>query len=155
MCATKSIFKTIVQLQYPLGFPGGSSGKESACQSKSGRRRRFDPWVGKIPWRKKWQPTPVFLPGQSHGWSCKELDTTERLNRQTLAYYTILLSKWIVYCDDLLTLPARMQAMGGQGICVPVVHHFTLPTHTRHPLTPSISTVLTHSDHSKDTCFFE
>ena len=30
------------------------------------RRRRFDPWVGKIPWRRKWQPTPVFLPGKSH-----------------------------------------------------------------------------------------
>ena len=42
------------------GFPGGSSGKESTCQY---RRCRFDPWVGKIPWRKKWQPTPVFLLG--------------------------------------------------------------------------------------------
>jgi len=49
----------------------------------------FDPGVGKIPWRRKWQPTPVFLPGKSHGWRSlesyspwghKELDTTERLN---------------------------------------------------------------------------
>ena len=31
------------------------------------RRHRFDPWVGKIPWRRAWQPTPVFLPGESHG----------------------------------------------------------------------------------------
>ena len=31
------------------------------------RRSRFDPWVGKIPWRRKWQPTPVFLPGEAHG----------------------------------------------------------------------------------------
>jgi len=31
------------------------------------RRPRFDPWVRKIPWRRKWQPTPVFLPGESHG----------------------------------------------------------------------------------------
>ena len=38
------------------------SGKESACQC---RRHRFNPWVGKIPWRRKWQPTPVFLPGES------------------------------------------------------------------------------------------
>ena len=54
----------------------------------NGRRPRFDPWLGKIPWRRKWQPTPVLLPGKSHGrrslvgyssWSCKELDTTERL----------------------------------------------------------------------------
>ena len=39
-------------------------GKESACQS---RRHRFNPWVRKIPWRRKWQPTPVFLPGKFHG----------------------------------------------------------------------------------------
>ena len=38
------------------------SGKDSACQR---RRRRFDPWVGKILWRRKWQPTPVFFPGES------------------------------------------------------------------------------------------
>ena len=30
-------------------------------------RQRFDPWMGKIPWSRKWQPTPVFLPGESHG----------------------------------------------------------------------------------------
>ena len=49
---------------------------------------RFDPWVRKIPWRRKWQPTPVLLPGESHGvrslvdynpWGHKELDTTERI----------------------------------------------------------------------------
>ena len=33
----------------------------------SGRRREFHPWVGEIPWRRKWQPTPVFLPRESHG----------------------------------------------------------------------------------------
>ena len=40
------------------------SGEESAYQS---RRLRFIPWVKKIPWRREWQPTPVFLPGKSHG----------------------------------------------------------------------------------------
>ena len=49
----------------------------------------FQPWVRKIPWRRKWQPTPVSLPGQSHGqrslvgcspWGHQELDTTERLH---------------------------------------------------------------------------
>ena len=49
---------------------------------------RFDPWVGKIPWRRKWQPTPVFLPRESHGqrnlagytpWGCKESDMIEWL----------------------------------------------------------------------------
>ena len=54
---------------------------------------QFDPWVGKILWRRKWQPTPVFLPGESHGqgslvgyspWGYKELDTTEQLSTQQL-----------------------------------------------------------------------
>ena len=63
------------------GLPWWLSGKESTCRW---RRRGFDPWVRKIPWRKKWQPTPVFLPGKSHGqslvgyspWGHKELDMT-------------------------------------------------------------------------------
>jgi len=46
-------------------FPGGTSGKEPACQRKRQKRWRFDPWVGKILWRRAWQPTPVFLPGES------------------------------------------------------------------------------------------
>ena len=49
------------------GFPGGAGGKEPACQCRRCKRHRFDPWIGKIPWRRKWQPTPVFLPGESHG----------------------------------------------------------------------------------------
>ena len=67
------------QLLWRLG------GKASVCQC---RRHRFDPWVGKIPWRKKWQSTPVFLPGKSYGqrslvsyspWGHKESDMTVRL----------------------------------------------------------------------------
>ena len=46
-------------------FPGRASGKELACQWRRHKRCRFDPWVRKIPWRKAWQPTPVFLPGES------------------------------------------------------------------------------------------
>ena len=48
-------------------FPGGTSGKEPACQCRKRKSRRFDPWVRKIPWRRKWQPTSGFLPGESHG----------------------------------------------------------------------------------------
>jgi len=47
-----------------MGLPWWLSGKKSACQC---RRCRFNPWVGKIPLRRKWQPTPVFLLGRSHG----------------------------------------------------------------------------------------
>ena len=46
------------------GFSGGANGKESACQCRS---HGFNPWVRKITWRRKWQPTSVFLPGESHG----------------------------------------------------------------------------------------
>ena len=67
-------------------FPGYTGGKEYAYQYRSHKRRGFNPWVGKIPWRRKWQPTPVFLLGESHGQrslvgygpeGCKESDTTE------------------------------------------------------------------------------
>ena len=68
------------------GSPGGSDGKEPACNV--GDQAGFHPQVRKIPWRRKWQPTPAFLPGESHGqrslagyspWVRKESDTTERL----------------------------------------------------------------------------
>ena len=49
------------------GFPGGARGKEPACQCRRCKRPRFDPWVGKVPWRRARQLTPVFLPGESHG----------------------------------------------------------------------------------------
>ena len=45
-----------------MGFPGGTSSKEPA-----GDISGLNPWVGKIPWRRKWPPTPVFLPGKFHG----------------------------------------------------------------------------------------
>ena len=72
---------------FHFSFPGGSVVKESACQC---RRRGFDPWVRKIPWRRK--SSPVFLPGKSHGqrslvgyssWGRKESDKTEVTKQQT------------------------------------------------------------------------
>ena len=50
-----------------LGFPGGASGKEPAHQCRRHKRPGFYPWVGKIPWRRAWEPSPVFLSGESHG----------------------------------------------------------------------------------------
>ena len=50
-----------------LVVKNGTSGKESACDTGDIMRHGFDPWAGKIPWRRTWQPTPVFLPGKSHG----------------------------------------------------------------------------------------
>ena len=63
-------------------------------QCRTHRRARFDPWIGKIPSRRAWQPTPVFLPGEFHGqrclggyspWGPKKWDTTEQLTPQLLA----------------------------------------------------------------------
>ena len=72
------------------------SSKESTCQC---RRREFDPWVRKVPWRRTGQPTPVLLPGESHGqrslagyspWDCKESDKTKVTERT--AHLVFLLS---------------------------------------------------------------
>ena len=49
------------------GFPGGVPGKEPARQCRRHKRRRFYPWVRKVPWRRARQPTPGFLLGESHG----------------------------------------------------------------------------------------
>ena len=71
-----------------LGSSSGSRGKESACQCRRCRRQGFSPWVGKIPWRREWLPTPVFMPGEFHGQRSllgyspqghKESDTPEQI----------------------------------------------------------------------------
>ena len=70
---------------YISGFPGGTNGIDNAGDV---RDSGFDPWVGKIPWRRKQHPTPVFLPGESHGQrrlasytvhGIAEFDTAEQL----------------------------------------------------------------------------
>ena len=75
-----------IPLLKPKGFPRWFSGEEPACQFRRCRRHGFRCWVGMIPWRRKWQPTPVFLPGESHGqrrlagyhsWGSKESDMTK------------------------------------------------------------------------------
>ena len=52
-------------VMYIMGFPGGTSGKELPAKTEDIKRRGFDPWVRKIPWRRAWKLTPVFLPGES------------------------------------------------------------------------------------------
>ena len=54
----------VTHIQVSGGFPDSSGSKESAYNAgKPG----FNPWVRKIPWRREWQPTPIFLPGEFHG----------------------------------------------------------------------------------------
>ena len=72
-----------------------ANGREPASQCRRRRRPGFNPWVRKIPWSRKRQPTPVFLPGESFEqrslagyspWGRKESDTTERLNTHRHMY---------------------------------------------------------------------
>ena len=85
------------------GFPGGTSGKEPGYQCRRTKTHWFDPWVGKIPWRRKWLPTAVFLPGKPHGqrslisyspWVHKELDTT-KVTQHSTVLLGLLLCSWM------------------------------------------------------------
>ena len=117
---------------YPLfwnspGLPWWLSGKESVYQHRKCRRHGFGPWVGKISWRRKWHPTPVFLPGESHGqrsladyspWGHKESDTTEShlghhraLNSVPCAVWWVLIS-YLFYMKLGLTYAEFLEFSG-------------------------------------------
>ena len=90
------------------GFPGSEVVKESACQCRRCKRLGFDPWIRKIPWRSSWPPTPVFLPGESHGrrsqggyspWGCKESNTTVHTHTHEATDFTFLHPKCKTHCS--------------------------------------------------------
>ena len=94
-------------------LPRCLSSKDATCQYRRRKRRGFDPCIRKIPWRRKWQPSPVFLPGKSHGqrslvgyspWGCKELDMTEHIHTQ------------IIYHQLSLWWPKRMGSVSPLGL---------------------------------------
>ena len=99
-----------------IGFPGGTSDKEPACQCRRLKRHGFDPRIRKIPWRRPWQPTPVFLPEESLGHRSqasyspleghKEWDTTEAIQHACNIFSTLA---WkIPWMEE----PRRLQSMG-------------------------------------------
>ena len=63
----QGLFQWVSLWPLTIGLPRWLSGKESTCQCRRLKRCGFNPWVRKISWNKKWQPTPVFLPEKSHG----------------------------------------------------------------------------------------
>ena len=82
------ILRFQISIILKIGLHKWCRGKESSCQCRKCKIRRFDPWIRKILWSRKWQPTPVFLPGKRHGqrslvgyssWGPKELDITEHI----------------------------------------------------------------------------
>ena len=86
----------LYMLYFPIGIlykglPGGASNRELTCRCRRHKRCGFNPQVRKIPWKRAWQPAPVFLPGESHGqrslvgyspWGRTESETTEVAQQQ-------------------------------------------------------------------------
>ena len=104
-CIYQALQVTLSQAQvgeslcHKSGFPGGAGGKEPTCQWRRCKRPGFNPWVGKIPWRRAWQPTPGFLLGESHGqgslagyspWGQRESDTTEATWHSTVSQESVI-----------------------------------------------------------------
>ena len=120
------------------GYPGGASGEEPACQCRRRKRLEFDPWVGKIPWRRKQQPTPVLLPGESHAqrslagcslWGHGGSDATERTH-VTWASTWEALNHYVPCCLHLVRLG---QSAGGEtglerGGVIPGISQGSTPT---------------------------
>ena len=111
-------------IQYVQGFPGGNSGKEFTCQC---RRWKFNPWVTKIPWRREWQPTPVFLPGESHGqrilvgYSAQGRKKSDTTNIRSDLAHTVCLTYAVLGTEILLkstrpTSPFRTPLPSGQKL---------------------------------------
>ena len=91
------------------GFPGGSDGKESIC--KAGEL--FDPWVEKIPWRRKWQPTPVSLPGESH--------RQRSLVVQSLSHVQLFATPWTSACQASLLHEVCSNSCSLSQWCHPII----------------------------------
>ena len=103
-----------------MGFPGGASGKVAACQCRRHKRCRFNPWAGKIPWKRAWQPSRIFFFGEPHGQRSlvgyspqghKELDNTEvtayTWTRISNIAWEILILKYVLAVwDSSLTEPS-------------------------------------------------
>ena len=110
---------------FTFTFPWWLSGKESTCQY---RKCRFDPWVGKIPWRREWQPTPVFLPGKSHGqrslagysqWGCKRV--RHHLGTKQQQQYTRFHHHWDQHRPSLSHLAKQDRPLSPQHCTTPLL----------------------------------
>ena len=98
---TLPIFYAFIYMCIP---PRWHSGKQSSCQCRRHRRRGFNPRVRKIPWRRKWQPTPMFLPGKLHG------------QRSLAGYSHEVIKSW-----------TQLKRLGGGGCCYSVAKSSPTP----------------------------
>ena len=83
-----SLISFLIKNTCVLGFSWWINGKESTCPCRKGR---FNRWIRKIPWRRKWQPTPVFLPGKSHGQRKLQKSQTQLSDWTTITTKLIML----------------------------------------------------------------
>ena len=101
-----------IHILFFWGFPGSASDKEPVCQLRRCRRCGFSRWVVKIPWRRAWQPTPVFFSGESHGWRSLVVYSPqglEELDLIELAYMHSLLFSFSEWCMQLMSSSTNIQ----------------------------------------------
>ena len=126
LCVTQRHLICICQKNHP-SIPGSPNSKEPTCQCRRHKRCGFSPWVGKIPWRKAWQTTPLFLPGESHGqrkltWGHKESDETEATSQHAgtdfvrLRHFTAICWKLIISTQ---TYQVNGTSLGIELLCSP------------------------------------
>ena len=106
------------------GFPGIARVKESARQRRRHKRCRFDPWIQKIPWRRKWQPTPIFLPGEPQGqrrlWTAVYGVTQSRTQLNTQLHLLTIRREdcpWPPVSQPLFSLPCRGASWTYRCVC--------------------------------------
>ena len=122
-----------------VGLPRWLSSKEFACQY---RRCWFDPWVEKIPWKSKWQPTPVFLPGESHGQSVvgyssghKEWDKTDDwVHTHTHTQVDCVKETRIIQHIQGPKETKRRGSVSSLSLSLICAFHFLLPSDTEAPV---------------------
>ena len=110
---------------------------------------RVQSWVGKIPWRRRWHPTPIFLPGKFHGgrslpgyspWGHKELDTTKWLNNNSKEYIRFVMKiKWADVWEAI-KVPSILATV--VVVLLPICHNITCSSSHQWPISPSPSCAL-------------
>ena len=134
-------FLPLVKTGIWLGFSGGTTGKEPTWQCKRHKRCRFCPWVRKIPWRKAWEPTLVFLPGESHkgAWqatireaaksqtqlsdlACTCLVSTDQISKNWKLYSIEIYNSFTVYLFIWFFFTSSQMCF--RAFCLEVVHNF-------------------------------
>ena len=122
------------------GLPRCLTGKESACQC---RRHVLDPWVGKISWRRAWQPTPVFLPGESHGRGAWQATVHRVTKSQTQPkWLRTCTHTWLLYNVALVSVVQGSESVTCIHTSLPCWAPFHPPCHSsRSPQSTELSSL--------------